>query len=143
MKKTTLTESFVTSSQSETEKIAFDFADKIKSPAVITLEGELGAGKTAFARGLINGLGKEGTVSSPTFGIVNEYKTEKGQAAHFDLYRVSDNETLEMAGFFDYIEKAVVIVEWPDIVRSELGENVIEVTIRQLQNNNREITIKR
>ena len=143
MTKTTLTESFVTSSQSETERIASDFADKIKPPVVITLDGELGVGKTAFARGLINGLGKEGTVSSPTFGIVNEYQTEKGQVAHFDLYRVIDDETLEMAGFFDYIEKAVVIVEWPDIVKSGLDNSIIEVTIKQLRNNDRVITIKR
>lgn len=91
------------------------FAGKLEAPLVIWLEGDLGAGKTTFARGLIHALGYEGRVKSPTYGLLEQYQTASLQVLHMDLYRISDPEELEYLGITDLMDEAtVLLVEWPD-----------------------------
>ena len=94
----------------ETEQFAYDFARKLKGGEIITLDGDLGAGKTAFVRGLARGLEITDTVSSPTFTLMNIYEADV-PVYHFDLYRLSDMDELYNIGF-EPAEKSVTVVEW-------------------------------
>ena len=122
---------FVTKSPCETEALAEKMAKNI-SPCVIAMTGDLGAGKTAFTRGLAKGLGYEGEVTSPTFAIVHEYVGGRLPLYHFDMYRVDGWEDLYSTGFFDYMEQASVLsVEWSENITSALPEKHIKVDIRR------------
>ena len=111
---------YTSHSAEETEQIAYNLAKSLCGGEIITLDGDLGAGKTAFVRGLARGLGISDRVSSPTFTIVNEYRSGKIPLLHFDVYRVGSAEEMYDIGWEDYISQgAVVVVEWakniPDI----------------------------
>ena len=129
-----------TKNQSETEKLGETLAKTLRNGDLIALYGELGAGKTAFVRGALRGLGFSGAVASPTFAIVNEYRNESRVAAHFDMYRIDTEEQLYTSGFYDYLGDAVIFAEWGDKVREFLPERRIDVTITQLSDGSREIT---
>ena len=101
------------------EKHLEDFANKfacdIPRPLIIWLEGDLGAGKTTFARGLIHALGYKGRVKSPTYGLLEHYQLESIQVLHMDLYRISDPGELEFLGIEDLLdEQTILLIEWPD-----------------------------
>ena len=82
---------------------------------VVTLDGDLGAGKTAFARGVLRGLGYPGRVTSPTFAIANEYSAPDGTVVHFDLYRILDEEALFELGFEEYLDGTrILLIEWSE-----------------------------
>lgn len=106
----------ISNSVEETEKIAAEYAARLKAGDVLFFRGDLGAGKTAFVRGLAAGLGiAPETVSSPTFTFVKEYRGGRIPLAHFDMYRVGSADDLYSIGFFDYIGgDAAVAVEWSE-----------------------------
>ena len=91
------------------------FASDLRVPLVIWLEGDLGTGKTAFARALIHALGYKGRVKSPTYGLLEHYQLAALQVLHMDLYRISDPGELEFLGVEDLLdEQTILLVEWPD-----------------------------
>ena len=131
---------FISSSASETENIGKKLAKKLKGTEVISLFGGLGAGKTAFTRGLSEGLGFEDGVSSPTFALVHEYEG-KFPIFHFDMYRVTTYDDLYSTGFFDYIGNGILVIEWSENIEGVLPNDAIRITIKPLSENEREITI--
>ncbi len=130
---------FITQSTAETEALA-EKIGLVISPCVIAMTGDLGAGKTAFTRGLARGLGFKGEVSSPTFAIVNEYIGGRLPLYHFDMYRVEGWNDLYSTGYFDYIEqRAVLSVEWSENIYSALPDDAVKVDIRRGEGDNQRI----
>ena len=126
----------------ETERIAEQFAKTLRPGDVVAYEGGLGAGKTAFTRGLAQGLGIREEVSSPTFALVNEYRGEH-TLYHFDMYRVETYDDLYSTGFFDYLDgEGILAIEWSENIYGALPEGTITVSIRTIGENDREITIE-
>ncbi len=100
-------------SAEETEQLGAVFAKQLKGGDVVALDGDLGAGKTAFARGILRGLGYRGRVTSPTFSIANEYETEQATVVHFDMYRILDPQALYELGFEEYWNAdCILLIEW-------------------------------
>ena len=132
---------FITHSPEETEKIGAKLAEQLNPGAVLAYRGDLGAGKTAFTRGLARGLGILDPVTSPTYTIVNEYLGGRIPLFHFDMYRLSCADDLFDIGWEDYLERGgVCAVEWSENVEDAL-ENPITVTIEKLGEESRKITI--
>ena len=133
---------FISHSTLETEKIAAEFARYIKSGDCIAFVGGMGMGKTAFVRGLAVGMKLKGEVCSPTFSLVNEYRSDDTMLYHFDMYRITSMDDLYSTGFFDYLDtEAVLAVEWSENITYALPENTIFVTIKRVDENTREIEI--
>ena len=133
---------FITASPEETEYIGEKLAAVLSPGTVIAYRGDLGAGKTAFTRGLAQGLGCSEQVTSPTYTIVNEYLSGKMPLFHFDMYRLSSSDDLFDIGWEDYLERGgVCAVEWSENVDDAL-ENAISVTIEKLGGEMRRITIE-
>jgi tRNA threonylcarbamoyladenosine biosynthesis protein TsaE len=101
--------------EQDLEIFAHEFAADLHAPLVIWLQGDLGAGKTTFARGLIHALGYKGRVKSPTYGLLEQYDLGSLQVLHMDLYRISDPGELEFLGLEDLLDdQTVLLIEWPD-----------------------------
>ena len=133
---------YISKNEHETEEIGERFAASLSGGAVIAMYGDLGAGKTAFVRGMARGMGLDCRVSSPTFTIVNEYLGER-ELIHFDMYRLSSADELFDIGWEDYISRgAVCAVEWSENVEDAFFGDEIVVTIEKLGNNERRITIE-
>ena len=121
---------FITNSEEETERLGARLAVKLEPGAVIAFTGDLGAGKTAFTRGLARGLGIPDRVTSPTFTIVNEYEGGRLPLFHFDMYRLGSADELFDIGWEDYLaRKGVCAVEWSENVSDALEEGTILVDI--------------
>ncbi len=136
-----MAEQFITHSPEETSALAQRLAQDLRGGEVIAFTGGMGAGKTAFTRGLAIGLGAGDVASSPTF--VNEY-TGRLTVEHFDMYRVDSWDDLYSTGFFDYLgTDCVLVIEWSENVAGALPEDVIAVDIRPGEgDNDRIITIE-
>lgn len=120
----------ISRSPEETEALGAEYAKTLRPGAVIALEGGLGAGKTAFARGVLRGLGYTGRVTSPTFAIANEYDAPGAPVAHFDMYRILDPEALFELGFEEYLDGTrIVLIEWSENVREVLPQDIRTVRI--------------
>lgn len=134
---------FITRSPEETAVLGRRLADVLPDGAIIAFTGGLGAGKTAFCRGLAEGLGCTDPVSSPTFAIVNYYRGPRPMA-HFDLYRIHTENDLAAAGFYDYLDQgAIVAAEWSENLAPLLDqENPVRVDIQPLDPTTRRITIE-
>lgn len=121
---------FVTNSERETEELGARLAGKLGPGAVIAFTGDLGAGKTAFTRGLARGLGISDRVTSPTFTIVNEYEGGRLPLFHFDMYRLASSDELFDIGWGDYLARGgVCAVEWSENVADALEEGTVSVNI--------------
>ena len=133
---------FLTNAPQETEAVGEALAKTLQPGAVIAYRGDLGAGKTAFTRGLARGLGYTEPVTSPTYTIVNEYLGGRLPLFHFDMYRLRSSEDLWDIGWEDYLERGgVCAVEWSENVADAM-ENPILITIEKLGEDARRITIE-
>jgi len=134
-------QTFITKNEHETELVGQHFASEIPDGTVVAMYGDLGAGKTAFVRGMARGMGLECRVSSPTFTIVNEYLGGR-ELIHFDMYRLSDADELFDIGWEDYLSRgAVCAVEWSEKVEDAFFGDEIVVRIEKLGDTERKITI--
>ena len=136
---------FITNSPEETEKIGAAVGKIIPAGTVLAYRGDLGAGKTAFTRGLARGLGFKEAVTSPTYTIVNEYLGGRLPLFHFDMYRLSSADDLFDIGWEDYLDRGgVCAVEWSENVREALPPDAVTVTIARCPENDgwRSITIE-
>ncbi len=132
---------FITHSPEETEALGARLGAVLRAGTVIAYEGDLGAGKTAFTRGLARGLGATDTVTSPTYTIVNEYLSGRLPLFHFDMYRLKSEDDLWDIGWEDYLERGgVCAVEWSENVAGAM-ENAITVRIEKPEENTRRITL--
>lgn len=132
---------YISSSPQQTEEFAFHLAETLTGGEVIAFTGDLGAGKTCFTRGLAKGLGFSGSVTSPTFALVNEYIGGKYPLYHFDMYRISSWDDLYSTGFFDYLDNGIIAAEWSENIAAALPENTIFVDIEKLNEDTRKITV--
>ena len=133
---------FLTNSPVETEAVGEKLAKILTPGAVIAYRGDLGAGKTAFTRGLARGLGYCEPVTSPTYTIVNEYLGGRLALFHFDMYRLRSCDDLWDIGWEDYLERGgVCAVEWSENVADALEDPII-ITIEKLGEESRRITVE-
>ena len=123
---------YTTHTPEETEALGAQLAGSLKAGDVVAFTGDLGAGKTAFTRGIARGLGVPGRVTSPTFTIVNEYEGGRLPLFHFDMYRLGSSDELFDIGWEDYLSRGgVCVVEWSEIVEDALEGNPIRVHIQR------------
>ena len=133
---------YITNSPCETEAIGAALGNIIKPGTVIAYRGDLGAGKTAFTRGLARGLGCTEIVTSPTYTIVNEYLGGRIPLFHFDMYRLRSSDDLFDIGWDDYLDRGgVCAVEWSENVDDAM-EDAIYITIEKLGEDSRRITLE-
>ena len=133
---------YLTNSPEETERLGTELAKQLRPGEVVAYYGDLGAGKTAFTRGLARGLGIPEPVTSPTYTIVNEYLSGRMPLFHFDMYRLSCADDLFDIGWEDYLERGgICAVEWSERVEEAL-ESPIRVTITRSGEDTRTITVE-
>ncbi len=133
---------FITNSPEETELLGEKLGKELTPGTVIAYLGDLGAGKTAFTRGIARGLGAEGPVTSPTYTIVNEYLSGRMPLFHFDMYRLHSADDLFDIGWEDYLERGgVCAVEWSENVADAL-ESPLTIRIEKVGDTSRRITIE-
>ena len=131
-----------TNSPEETEAVGQLLASRLRPGTVIAFEGDLGAGKTAFTRGLARGLGATDRVTSPTYTIVNEYLGGRMPLFHFDMYRLGSSDDLFDIGWEDYLDRGgICAVEWSENVRDAM-EGALIVRIEKTGENTRTITLE-
>lgn len=136
-------QTYITNSEEQTQQLAATFAKSLLPGDVIAMFGGMGMGKTCFVRGLAQGLGLTGEVSSPTFAIVNEYFGPT-PLYHFDMYRVQSGDDLETTGYFDYLYagRGIMAIEWSENIVEDLPPHRYNVCFSG-QQNTRTITIQR
>ena len=133
---------FITNSPQETEALGQKLGQMLPAGTVIAYRGDLGAGKTAFTRGLARGLGIQDPVTSPTYTIVNEYLGGRIPLFHFDMYRLHSADDLFDIGWDDYLERqGICAVEWSENVAEAL-EDPLTVTICKTGEESRKITLE-
>lgn len=131
---------------SKNERLTYDFAENLAKQLVggevITLNGQLGVGKTIFAKGLAHGLGVTETVLSPTFTIMNEYKSGRLILYHYDAYRL-ECEQIDETGITEHFggKNCVCLIEWAQNISSYLPKKTMDISIKYLNENEREIQI--
>lgn len=134
---------FITNSVEETLAAAAEVAAKLSAGDIILYEGDMGAGKTHFTKGIAKFLNVDDEVTSPTFALVNEYSGDL-PLFHFDLYRIDSYDDLYAIGFFDYLDRdGIIAAEWSENIaelKEELGE-VVTVCIEKLSETGRKITV--
>lgn len=139
---------FKTTSAEETRALGKKIAEKVRPGALLCLSGELGAGKTTFTQGFLQGLGAEPPYISPTFILMKQYELAQSHQGivrlyHADAYRVEEKD-FEQLGFAEWLEDeaGVVLLEWPEKIQHLLPEKKIGITFRSLSENEREIILE-
>lgn len=132
---------FISKNEHDTEEFGAVLAQRLPGGTVVAMYGDLGAGKTAFVRGMARGLGLSCRVSSPTFTIVNEYLGER-ELIHFDMYRLGSADELFDIGWEDYLGRgAICAVEWSENVEDAFTGDEVLVRIDKLGDTERKITV--
>lgn len=127
----------ITKSAKETEKFAYEYAKTLIAGDVVLLDGDMGAGKTVFAKGVARGLGISEEVTSPTYAYMNDYD---GRLFHYDCYRIESPEQAEQLGLADYFDMGgICLVEWAQNIAPLLPREVKRVQIKKINENEREI----
>jgi tRNA threonylcarbamoyladenosine biosynthesis protein TsaE len=120
-------------SSDEMEALGATLVDKLTTPAIIYLHGDLGAGKTTLVRGALRGLGYEGLVKSPTFTLVESYSFDSIEVYHLDLYRISDPEELEFIGIREFSSGSnICFIEWPNLGKPLIPKATMEISIEYI-----------
>ena len=135
---------FISKNVSDTDAIASEIASLLKKGDVLALYGEMGAGKTAFVRGLVKALCPEclPLVHSPTFAIVNEYEGDSVTVYHYDLYRISDEDDLYSTGYFDRLGgEGIVVTEWSELIDAAIPVDAHRLRIEKLGETERKFTL--
>lgn len=128
---------FISTSREETERFAMQYAKTLHAGDVLLLDGDMGAGKTVFAKGVAKGLGIEEEVTSPTYAYMNDYD---GRLFHYDCYRIESVAQAESLGLADYFDMGgICLIEWAQNIASLLPKRVKRVVIKKLDENRREI----
>lgn len=134
-----------TRSPEETMSFAAIFAQSLPPQTVLLLNGDLGAGKTCFVRGLLSGLeGDANEVHSPTFTIMHEYQTTSNNLVHIDAYRLSGSDELLTIGWDELLSRddVIIAIEWPERIEDSLPESVIHITIDHVDETIRKISVQ-
>jgi tRNA threonylcarbamoyladenosine biosynthesis protein TsaE len=136
---------YICNSLDERQGIAADILKDFPGPGLYALYGEMGSGKTTLIKRFCNVLGTIDTVTSPTFALINEYQTEnEGSVYHFDVYRIKKLEEVMDIGYETYFYSGnYVFVEWPEMITELLPEDYVYIKIREVEDNKREILVKR
>lgn len=134
----------ITNSANDTIEFGKSVARAVEKGAVISLVGDLGAGKTTFTKGVARGLGIMDNVTSPTFTILNEYAGEEKRLYHFDFYRIEDPDELVELGFEDYFPSTdgLTIVEWVEKAPSVLPKQYYQITFEKIDDDKRRIVFE-
>lgn len=134
----------ITNSANDTIEFGKSVARAVEKGAVISLVGDLGAGKTTFTKGVARGLGIMDNVTSPTFTILNEYVGEEKRLYHFDFYRIEDPDELVELGFEDYFPSTdgLTIVEWVEKAPSVLPKKFYQITFEKIDDDKRKIVFE-
>ncbi len=128
---------YLSTSREATRQFAKTYAATLRAGDVLVLDGDMGAGKTVFCKGLAEGLGIEEEVTSPTYAYMNDYD---GRLFHYDCYRIESVEQAEGLGLADYFDMGgICVVEWAQNIAPLLPKKVKKVTIRKIDENTREI----
>lgn len=136
-------EVYISSSPEQTEGIGAEFASSLKGDEFIAMYGDLGAGKTAFVRGMASYICPLCRVSSPSYTLINEYVGGKFPLYHFDVYRITDDDALYSTGFYDYPGSGVCVCEWSENIPYAIPQGAIHIRIEHLGENERRITVIR
>ena len=120
--------------EEKTREIGSKLGELLTPKSVICLIGDLGAGKTTMTQSLARALGVDDYITSPTFTIVNEYKNEKVNIYHFDVYRLSDIDEFYAIGGEEYFSKGICIIEWGEIIEESLPKHYTKITIEKDEN---------
>ncbi len=130
---------FKSTSREQTEQFAFAYAKTLRAGDILLLDGEMGAGKTIFSKGIAKGLGITEEVTSPTYAYMNDYD---GRLFHYDCYRIQSVEQAERLGLADYFDMGgICLIEWAQNIAPLLPKTVKRVRIRKLGENEREIEV--
>ena len=138
-------EIFITNSKEKTLVLAEDFSKTLKGGDFLAFYGDLGSGKTTFIQGLAKGLGIQRRIISPTFIIVRHYKMVKGNFYHIDLYRTESKHDLLGVGLDQIIQNPdnIIALEWAEKISDLMPEKRIEIKLKYLSSNQRQITIEK
>jgi len=124
-------ERFITTSCDETSALGRALMEKIKNGGFVALFGDLGAGKTAFVKGMVESFLPDAIVTSPTYNIVNTYSENGIVLHHYDMYRITDDDDLYSVGFYDSADSDIIVAEWSENIPWAIPEKHISVTIRK------------